>query len=500
MSEKKPIKTRFAPSPTGYLHVGGLRTALYCYLFAHKNKGKFVLRIEDTDQERYVEGAKENLIDTLNWIGLDYDEGPLKDGTEKGNFGPYIQSKRSEIYKEYADKLLKTGHAYQCFCTKERLEQLRETQIKNKQATMYDKCCMDLPESEIEQKLKEKTPYVIRQKIPFETIKFKDIIRGNMQFDGKLIDDQVLMKSDGFPTYHLANVVDDHLMEITHVIRGEEWLPSTPKHILLYKAFGWDPPQFAHLPLLLNADKTKLSKRQGHVSVEEYINEGYIKESIINFVTFLGWNPGKGEEREIYTLKELEQIFELETVHKAGAIFNIEKLDWFNWKWQKAIFEKKVKKSPELRAQLLLEKCEKYLNPAYSKDKKTLLKILPSVEEKILKNPKEINEHIDFYFELPNYNKDLLTHEKMNVSLDIAKKALEKSLQDLEKSEDWTQEKITETLMETIKTLEFKNGQVLWPIRVALTGKQFSSGAFEVAFALGKDETLSRIKDAIKKL
>ncbi|MBI4231980.1 glutamate--tRNA ligase, partial [Candidatus Peregrinibacteria bacterium] len=332
------IKTRFAPSPTGYLHVGGLRTALYSYLFARKNKGKFILRIEDTDQERYVEGALENLMKTLHWAGLEYDEGPMPDGSEKGGHGPYIQSKRSEIYREQVQKLLDSGHAYRCFCSKERLDEMRERQKSNKEATMYDRKCLDLPESEIQKNLEAGIPFVIRQKVPYELIKFKDLIRGNVQFHGKTIDDQILVKSDGFPTYHLANVVDDHLMEITHVIRGEEWLPSTPKHIALYLAFGWQAPEFAHLPLLLNEDRSKLSKRQGHVAVEEYIKAGYTKEAVLNFVAFLGWNPGAGEEKEIYTLTELVEAFSLEKVHKAGAIFNLEKLDWFNWRWQKEEF------------------------------------------------------------------------------------------------------------------------------------------------------------------
>ncbi|MEK7548111.1 MAG: glutamate--tRNA ligase, partial [Patescibacteria group bacterium] len=330
------------PSPTGYLHVGGLRTALYCYLFARKNGGKFILRIEDTDRERYVEGAVENLINTLEWVGLAYDEGPTKDGKDIGNLGPYTQSKRTEIYRKYAQELIDKGHAYRCFCTKERLEEMRKRQEENHLAPMYDRKCLELPKSEVETNIKAGIPFVIRQKMPYETIKFKDLIRGNIQFDGKTVDDQILMKSDGFPTYHLANVVDDHLMEITHVIRGEEWLPSTPKHIALYKSFGWNPPEFAHLPLLLNADKTKLSKRQGHVAVEEYIKEGYLKEAIINFVVFLGWNPGSGEENEIYTLDQLEKAFTLDKVHKAGAIFNLEKLDWFNWRWKKQNFLEKL--------------------------------------------------------------------------------------------------------------------------------------------------------------
>ncbi len=337
---RKMIKTRFAPSPTGYLHVGGLRTALYAYLFAKKNNGKFILRIEDTDQKRFVEGATENLINTLKWAGLEYDEGPNLDGSDKGEFGPYTQSKRTEIYKEHANKLIESGHAYRCFCTKERLEEMREQQQKNKNAPMYDRHCCDLPESEIKANLEEGKVFVVRQKIPYELIKFKDLIRGNVQFHGKTIDDQVLVKSDGYPTYHLANVVDDHLMGITHVIRAEEWLPSTPKHIALYHAFGWEVPEFAHLPLLLNDDRSKLSKRQGDVAVEEYIKKGYLQESVINFVVFLGWNPGSGNEQEIFNMEELIKIFDLEKVHKAGAVFNLEKLDWFNWKWLKEKFNK----------------------------------------------------------------------------------------------------------------------------------------------------------------
>jgi glutamyl-tRNA synthetase len=490
------IKTRFAPSPTGYLHVGGLRTALYCYLFAKKYKGKFILRIEDTDQERYVEGATENLIETLKWVGLEYDEGP-----NKGENGPYIQSQRTEIYKKYADQLLKEGHAYRCFCTKERLDEMRRKQTERKEAPMYDRKCADMPESEIQAKLKAGEPFVIRQKMPYKTIKFKDLIRGNVKFDGKTVDDQVLVKSDGFPTYHLANVVDDHLMEITHVIRGEEWLPSTPKHIALYEAFGWTPPEFAHLPLLLNPDKTKLSKRQGHVAVEEYIKDGYTKEAIINFVVFLGWNPGGGEKREIFTLKELEEIFSIEKVHKSGAVFNIEKLDWFNWKWKKEEFLKEVKDMPsEKRAEKLLEKCEQLIPEDFKENKEKLLRALLTIEEKILKDPKETKENISFYFKLPDYNKELLTHEKMGVDLNTAKNSLEKSKKDLEKLEDWDNEElIKQTLSKTVEELGVKNGQVFWPLRVALTGLAFSPGVFEAAWTLGKEETLKRILTALNK-
>jgi len=498
------IKTRFAPSPTGYLHIGGLRTALYCYLFAKKNKGKFILRIEDTDQERFVEGAMESLINTMKWVGLEHDEGPiLKDGKveEKGENGPYIQSKRSDIYKKYADELIEKGHAYYCFCTKDRLDELRKTQEAGKQATMYDRKCANIPLEEARKRIKSGEPHVIRQKIPYETIKFKDLIRGNVQFDGKVVDDQVLVKSDGFPTYHLANVVDDHLMEITHVIRGEEWLPSTPKHVFLYKAFGWNQPEFAHIPLLLNADRTKLSKRQGDVSVNDYIEKGYLREAIINFGALLGWHPGSGEEKEIFTLKELEELFSLERVHKSGAIFDIEKLNWFNWQWQKHIFDEKVAKNPEKRGELLFEICEKYIDPKFTNsatnsaskiDAETststtandsttppshdlLLRSLIANEEKALKETKTINNQIKCFFTLEDYDAKLLTHEKMQVDEAQAKSSLEIAKTTLEKitEENWTIEVIKQTLIDAASKAEIKNGQLLWPVRAALTGQQF---------------------------
>ncbi|MFC1616069.1 glutamate--tRNA ligase [Patescibacteria group bacterium] len=526
------IKTRFAPSPTGYLHVGGLRSALYSYLFAKKNNGTFILRIEDTDQERYVEGATENLISTLQWAGVDYEEGPINDKNEKGIFGPYTQSKRSEIYQKYAQELIDNGHAYRCFCTKERLDEMRERQKANNQPTMYDRKCCDLPDSEIKANIDEGKKFVIRQKIPFELIKFKDLVRGNVQFHGKIIDDQVLMKSDGLPTYHLANVVDDHLMEITHVIRGEEWLPSTPKHIALYNAFGWDIPEFAHLPLLLNPDGTKLSKRQGDVAVEDYVKKGYLKEAILNFIAFLGWHPGGGEEREIYTLEELEKLFSIDKVQKSGAIFNLEKLDWYNWRWQKQMHFQKIEKIAkkidenveiteprsgqfrfkfkneelsekftENRGDVLYEICKEHFEfpPEYLKDMNYLYKVLVTIEEKILKNPNETLDNISFYYDLPKYDKDLLTHEKMSVDLRQALESLKESQKELEKVKDWTEENIQNSLLNTVSRLNVKNGQVFWPLRAALSGLQFSPGVFEIAWSLGKKESLNRIEIAIKK-
>jgi len=522
------IRTRFAPSPTGYLHVGGLRTALYSYLFAKSHNGQFLLRIEDTDQKRFVEGAQEHLMEMLHWAGLDYDEGPNK----PGDCGPYVQSERTALYKKYAEELLEKKAAYRCFCTAERLDEMRKFQEANKQAPMYDKHCQYLSEDEINENLKKNMPFVIRQIIPSaETIKFTDLIRGNVSFAGKTIDDQVLVKSDGFPTYHLANVVDDHLMNITHVIRGEEWLPSTPKHILLYQAFGWTPPEFAHIPLLLNKDRSKLSKRQGDVAVEEYVKKGYLKEAIINFIALLGWNPGGSEENEIFSLKELVDSFSLEKVHKAGAIFDIEKLDWFNWQWQKRLFNEKLaalakeidenvqitspkkgefkyefkdKESEEVfyikRTDELKTLCDKYVHEDFKKDEKYRKAIL-TIEEKILKEPEKTENYIKFYFDQKDYNIALLTHEKMKVDYPTAKKALENACKKLDSLDDFdSQAQIQNVLMEAITELQLKNGQVLWPLRAALTGEEFSPGVFEVAWVLGKEDSMKRIKNAMEKL
>ncbi len=522
------VRARFAPSPTGFLHVGGLRTALYNYLFARKQKGVFILRIEDTDRTRFVEGAVENLLKTLKWVGLDYDEGPEKEG----KYGPYIQSQRTAIYRKYTEELLQKGAAYPCFCTPERLEKMREKQIQLKQAPMYDRTCLKLSLEEIEAKKKEGIPFVIRQKIPQEQrLKFKDLIRGFVQFETGTIDDQILMKSDNFPTYHLANVIDDHLMEITHVIRGEEWLPSTPKHILLYEAFGWVKPEFAHIPLLLNKDKSKLSKRQGDVSVEDYIKKGYIKEAIINFIALLGWHPGKGEEKEIFSLPELIDIFSLEKVHKGGAIFDVEKLDWFNFQWQRKLHflrleeiaknidqNVKITKSPKnepvfdfsssahekefinQRAGLLLRLCEEYIPPVWKENKDLLSRAVITVEEKILNKPSEAPGHLEFYFGIKDFPAELLTNPKMSVDQATAEKALSESFQWLDEFSGFGRlPEIQQYLLEKIKQLGLKNGQVLWPMRVALSGLQFSPGVFEIIWVLGHEETLKRIRETLKK-
>jgi nondiscriminating glutamyl-tRNA synthetase len=320
----KSVRVRFAPSPTGFVHVGSLRTALYNYLFARKHDGIFVLRIEDTDRERFTEGAVENLLQTLQWTGLEYDEGPQKDGP----FGPYFQSERREIYREHADILVEGGQAYRCFCSEERLEQIRAGQIARKETPRYDGKCRSLSPSESADRAKSEA-HVIRMKIPQkgQTV-VDDRIRGEVTFQNSVLDDQVLVKSDGYPTYHLANVVDDHLMQISHVIRGEEWMLSTPKHVLLYDFFGWPQPQFAHLPLLLNPDRSKLSKRQGDVAVEDYRKKGYLPQALVNFVALLGWS--RGDDQELFSMDDLISSFDLDRVNKSGAVFNHEKLDWMN--------------------------------------------------------------------------------------------------------------------------------------------------------------------------
>lgn len=308
------------------MHIGGLRTALFNYLLTRKKKGKFLLRIEDTDQTRIVPGSKENLIEVLDWAGIPYDEGPNRDG----GHGPYVQSERFHLYGEYAEKLVKEGKAYRCFCTPERLEALRSTQTRKGLPAMYDRFCLRLNATQVEERMKAGQTHVIRMKVPAGTTTVKDTVMGEVTVANNHVDDQVLLKSDKYPTYHLANVVDDHLMEITHVIRGEEWMPSTPKHLMLYSMFGWQPPSFIHLPLLLNTDRSKLSKRQSHTSVNWYKDQGYMPEAVINFVALLGWNPGNADYQEIFTLPELIDKFSIEQVNKSGAIVNLSKLDWLN--------------------------------------------------------------------------------------------------------------------------------------------------------------------------
>lgn len=498
------IRVRFAPSPTGFLHVGGLRTALYNFLFARRNGGTFILRIEDTDQKRLVEGSIEKLIESLKWAGLEIDEGVSAENNkiiQKGEYGPYIQSERLDLYKKYAQKLVDEGKAYYCFCTPERLEEMRKTQEAQKRPPIYDQHCLkNLTKEQIEENLKNNLPCTIRMKVPEnETIIFEDLVRGKVSFSTNTIDDQVLIKSDGFPTYHLAHVVDEHLMKITHVVRGEEWVPSTPKHILLFKSFGWEIPQYAHLPLLLNPDKTKLSKRQGDVSVEDYVKKGYLKEAIINFVALLGWNPGGGSTQEIFSLDELVKIFDIKKVHKAGAVFDLKKLNWINSQYIKKMpIEELYNLSLEFFKQKQKDFFEK--SPAEKKSKEYLKKVL-TIEKERLENLSQAGESNRYFFEEIEYDKSLLKwknmdDEKLKQSLNFSKNILDKI-----PDNEWQLKNLEEKLVNAPAAYEGAGrGELLWPLRVALTGAQKSPSPFEVAWVLGKKESLERIDKAINKI
>ncbi|MDO8555355.1 MAG: glutamate--tRNA ligase [bacterium] len=488
------VRTRTAPSPTGFIHIGNLRTALYAYLFAKQHSGKFILRLEDTDTERYVKGAAEAIYSGLKWAGLQYDEGP----DIGGHYAPYVQSQRLEIYKKYANELIEKDYAYYCFCDKETLEKMRNEQTTKKQAPKYDKRCLALSKDEIDAKLKANEPRVIRMKIPENRVlKFNDIVRGELVFNTNELDDQVLLKSDGYPTYFLAVTVDDYLTKITHVTRTEEWISSFPKLILLYEYFDWEMPQFAHLPLLLNPDKTKMSKRMGDVAVGDYIKKGYLPHAMINFLTFLGWNPGT--EKEIYLdeeitdekeslqklLQNLMRDFDLNKAHKAGAIFNIEKLNWFNQFYIKRLSD-----------ELLLEKCRPYLPENKNNFSGAQIIKMLNLEKERAKNLSEIGEGTKFFFELPQYEVSLLTWkntpiEKIKNALEILRDIVEKRTGD-----NFTKEKLQETIMLEAEKFENK-GIMLWPFRVALSGQKASPGPFEIAEILGKKETLKRLHEAI---
>ncbi len=482
------MRTRFAPSPTGALHVGGLRTALYAYIVAKQSKGEFLLRIEDTDQARSVPGTIENIIETLAWCGISPDEGVvLKNGliTEVGKLGPYIQSKRLDLYKKCADQLVESGHAYPCFCSSERLDEMRKLQQAAKQAPMYDRQCLKLSKEDIARKIAAGEKHVLRLKMPHEEkITFMDDIRGPLEFMGHLIDDQVLMKSDGFPTYHLAHVVDDHLMKIDMVIRGEEWLSSLPKHLVLFRALGWLAPRYAHLPLLLNLDRTKLSKRQGDVAAQEYKQKGYLPEAMINFLALLGWNPGT--EQEIFTLEELIKKFTLDRVQKAGAVFDLHKLDWLQGQWMRKLTPQEFAKRIE---PLLAEQFPEAQKDA-DFERKAML-----IHERITLLPEAV-DMLSFFYTHEKVNDNILLNVKQGVTpenKEMIMDALRKSLSAMDEKK-WDHETIEKVLMEAAEKNGLKKGQILWALRAALTAKAFSPGAYEVAVALGKEETLKRLQ------
>ena len=479
------IRTRFAPSPTGRMHVGNLRTALYAYLIAKHEDGDFLIRIEDTDQERYVEGAVDIIYRTMAGTGLIHDEGPDKD---KG-YGPYVQSERQAqgIYLKYAKELVEKGEAYYCFCDQERLESLKSEVVEGKEITKYDKHCLSLSKEEVEEKLKAGVPYVIRQNNPTEgTTSFTDEIYGEISVDNSELDDMVLIKSDGYPTYNFANVVDDHLMEITHVVRGNEYLSSSPKYNRLYQAFGWEVPVYVHCPTITNEEHKKLSNRSGHASYEDLIEQGFLPEAIVNFVALLGWSPS-GEE-EFFTLKELEQAFDYRRIGKAPAVFDMTKLKWMNGEYIKKL-------DPDQFYEMALP----YLKEVITKDY-DLKKVAQLVQSRIEVLP-DCKELVDFFEELPEYDVAMYTHKKMKTNTENAYEILKEEYELLKNFDKFDVQSLHDLLMDYIAKKEIKNGTGLWPIRTAVSGKQSTpGGAFEIMEIIGKEESLKRIETGLAML
>ncbi len=488
---KNNVRTRFAPSPTGYLHIGGLRTALYSYLLAKQNNGTYILRIEDTDQERFVPGAVEKLISSLNNFNLASDEGVLLDGdqvTSRGDCGPYIQSQKIAHYKTTAEKLVAEDKAYYCFCTEERIEQLRENQRANKQVPKYDGYCRNIEPSEASKRLKMGEKAVIRYKTsPNQEVVCNDKIYGKIVVKTDDIDDFIILKSDTFPTYHLANVIDDHDMKITHVIRGEEWLPSLPKHVLLYQALGYEMPEFVHLPLLLNPDRSKLSKRQGDVAAEDFLQHGYLPQALVNYVALLGWNPGT--EQEIFSLEELVKEFSIDKINKSGAIFDRQKLDWFNAEYIRQIFNTKNDQYAQL-----LSIAKKYL-PQHEDRVEDILKLFSSRINKL----EELTELANFLWQLPDYDKEKIVFKKS--TLDNTKKGLQLTHDSLNTTTlDWTAENLNKILQDIVSNNHLTPGDVFWPVRFALSGLDKSPSPVEILEFLGKEESIKRLALAQTKL
>ena len=478
------IRTRYAPSPTGRMHVGNLRTALYAYLIAKHEGGDFLLRIEDTDQERYVEGAIDIIYRTLEKTGLIHDEGPDKDG----GVGPYVQSERQKqgLYLEYAKKLIEKKQAYYCFCTPERLNSLRSN-VNGEEIMKYDKHCLSMSEEEIKEKLESGIPYVIRQNNPTTgTTSFHDDIYGDITVDNSELDDMVLIKSDGYPTYNFANVVDDHLMGITHVVRGNEYLSSSPKYNRLYEAFGWEVPTYVHCPLITNEEHKKLSKRSGHSSFEDLTEQGYVSEAIVNFVALLGWSPE--DDKEIFSLQELIEAFDYKHISKSPAVFDMVKLSWMNGEYLKKMSEEDFFKLAEPYIKEVIKKpldIKKISNMV-----KTRIEVLP-----------QIGSHIDFFEELPEYDTEMYTHKKMKTNSENSLALLKEVLPLLENTDEYTNDNLFSILQEFGKEHEYKTGFIMWPIRTALSGKQMTpAGATEIMEVLGKEESIRRIKIGIDKL
>lgn len=482
----KKVRTRFAPSPTGYMHIGNLRTALFTYLIAKQNDGDFILRIEDTDQERYVDGAVDVIYKTLKDVGLNWDEGP----DVGGPVGPYVQSERMGMFKQYAVELVEKGEAYYCFCDKERLDEVKAIQEASGIMPMYDRHCRNLSKEEVQDKLDAGVPYVIRQKVPLEgEVTFHDALYGDITVDCSTLDDQILIKTDGMPTYNFANVVDDHLMGITHVVRGNEYLASAPKYNLLYKAFGWEVPEYIHVEHIMKDKQHKLSKRDGDASYEDLMQKGYLKEAVINYIALLGWAP-KGEN-EIFSLEELIKEFDIQGLSKSPAIFDPMKLKAINGKYIKAL-------SPERFADYAIP----YIKQSVKREDVDLMEIAELLQART-ELFTDIPEAVDFIDALPDYDIALYTHKKMKTNPENSLDSLKAVLPVLDSidEKDWTIDNIHEKLFELIAQKEVKNGIILWPLRVAVSGKAFTpGGGIEICHIIGKQDSIERIKKGIEKL
>jgi len=477
-SKTQKVITRFAPSPTGDLHIGSLRSAFYAWLFARSNQGKFILRIEDTDQTRYQPNSEAGIFDVFAWMDLDYDE-------------TYKQSKRQTIHKKYAEQLVEAGLAYRCFCTLERLEKMRQDQKDKKQVPKYDRTCRNLSEEKISEKLKSGDKYVIRLKVPAtgET-KVQDIIRGEIKVQNEELDDFIILKSDGFPTYHLAHIVDDHDSGVTHVIRAEEWLPSLPKHKLIYEALRWDLPDFAHLPMVLAKDKSKLSKRHGAVGVKEFKRQGFLPEAVLNYVLLLGWHPKRGSEQEIFSRAEMLEQFKLEEVQKSGAVFDYQKLDWINQQYLKNIDDQKL---AELAEPFFADQ------GLQVKDKNFFIKALNLEKERVTKLS-ELPEVLKFVFEDIDYEAEVLVWKKSDRETALARLKLLSGILEKIDEKEWQKENLEKNIKDKIASDSLGVGDTLWPLRTALSGQKNSPGPFEIAEVLGKEKSLARLSKAIEKL
>ena len=478
------IRTRFAPSPTGFMHLGGLRTALYDYLFTRKHNGVFVLRIEDTDQDRFVPGATEVIYDTLRSCGMHWDEGP----DIGGPYSPYVQSERKDTYLPHAKTLIDSGDAYYCFCTHEELAQRRAAVEAKGETWKYDKHCLHLTPEEVQQKLQAGTPYVVRQNVPLTGQSgFDDLVYGTITVDNSTLDDMVLIKADGMPTYNFANVVDDHLMRITHVMRGMEYLSSTPRYNLLYRALGWEVPTYIHLPTVMRDAHNKLSKRDGDAFYSDFIDKGYLTEALINYLALVGWSPGN--DREFFTMDELIEAFDVKGLSKSPAIFDIEKLTWFNAAYIR-----------QMTPEAYLEKVTPWFDQVLEgrgMDYKRLAELMQTRTEVF----NQVPDMVRFLAEMPEYDISLYTHKKMKTSADTAPEALRFAQGVLTGIADWTESNIHEALMGAIAQAGLKNGAILWPLRIALSGLQSTpGGAVEIAALLGREETMARLEKALEKL